>query len=193
MISDLVRASKGNVRATDEEIVRVVGALVSAGTGTPGVACVRALRSLLLNPEQLSLLRSDRSLLANAVDELMRYDTGLTMMPRYVLEDFELRGHTFKKGQLVALSIVGANRDPRVFPDNPERLDIRRDCREALSFGHGPHYCTGANVALVEMRLMISAALDFLPPHARLLEDQIRWSARGFMSQIKNLPVDFGD
>ena len=192
LISDLVRASNGNVRASDEEIVRVVASLVSAGNGTPGVACARALRSLLLNPDQVALLRSDRSLLANAVGELMRYDTGLTLMPRYVLEDFELRGRAFKKGQLVALSILGANRDPRVFPDNPEKLDIRRDTREAVSFGHGPHYCTGSNVALVEMRLMIQAALDFLPPNARLLEEKIRWSERGVMSQIKDLPVDFG-
>ena len=66
------------------------------------------------HPVQLSLLRSERSLLANAVDELLRYDSGWPSIPRYVLEDFELRGRTLKKGQLVALSLIGANRDPRV-------------------------------------------------------------------------------
>ena len=167
-----------------------MGALIAPGTGTPGVACARALRSLLLHPSQLALLRSDPSLLANAVDELLRYDSGLAFFPRYVLEDFELRGHRLQEGQLVALSLVGANRDPRVFPD-PDRLDLRRDVSRALSFGHGPHYCPGANVALVELRLMLGAALDLLPPNARLLEDQISWSSRGFMGQIKSLPVDF--
>ncbi len=186
MISDLLSAAS----ASNEEIARVVGALIAPGTGTPGVACARALRSLLLHPVQLSHLRSDRSLLANAVGELLRYDSGLTVFPRYVLEDFELRSRTLKKGQLVALSLLGANRDPRVFPD-PDALDLRRDTSEALSFGHGPHYCPGVNVALVELRLMLDAALDVLPPNARLLEDQIRWSSSGFMGQIKSLPVDF--
>jgi cytochrome P450 len=192
LISDLVRASRTATQASDDEIVRVVAALVSAGTGTPGVACARALRALLQHPAQLSLLRNRRGLLDNAVEELLRYDNGLTLMPRYVVEEFELRGRAFRKGQLVALSLVGANRDPRVFPD-PDRLDIGRDASDAVGFGHGPHYCTGANVARIEMRLMLTAALDFLPPGARLLEDQIRWSARGFMGQIKNLPVDFAD
>lgn len=190
LISDLVRASSAATAAGNEEIVRVVGALIAPGTGTPSVACARALRSLLLHPLQLSLLRSERSLLDNAVDELLRYDSGMTLMPRYVLEDFQLRNRTLKKGQLVALSLVGANRDPRVFPE-PDALDIRRNTSEAMSFGHGPHYCPGANVARVELRSMVDAALDFLPPGARLLEDQIRWSSRGFLSQIKSLPVDF--
>lgn len=190
IISDLLRASSAAAPASDEEIVRIVGALVAPGTGTPSVACARALRSLLLHPVELSLLRSERSLLANAVDELLRYDGGVGFMPRYVLEDFELRSRTLKKGQLVALSLVGANRDPRVFAD-PDRLDLRRDTSEAMSFGYGSHYCPGANVARVEIRSMLDAALDFLPPAARLLEDRIRWSSRGFMSQIKSLPVDF--
>jgi hypothetical protein len=60
-----------------------------------------------------------------------------------------------------------------------------------LSFGHGSHYCVGANIARMELRLMIDAALDFIPQGARLLEDEIRWSKKGFMSQIKSLPVDF--
>lgn len=190
MISDLVGASSAATPASNEHIVRIVGALIAPGTGTPSVAAARALRSLLRHPVQLSLLRSERSLLANAVDELLRYDSGMTLMPRYVLEDFELRSRTLKKGQLVALSLVGANRDPRVFQD-PDELDLRRDTSEAMSFGHGPHYCPGANVARVELRSMLDAALDFLPPGARLLEDQIRWSSRGFLSQIKSLPVDF--
>jgi cytochrome P450 len=191
LISDLVSAAGGAAPASNDEIVRVVGGLIAPGTGTPSVACARALRSLLLNPAQLSLLRAEPALLANAVDELLRYDSGLTLMPRYVLHDFVLRDRTLKRGQLVALSLVGANRDPRVFA-NPDTLDLRRDASEAMSFGHGPHYCPGANVARAELYSVIDAALDFLPPDARLLEDQVQWSSRGFMGQIKSLPVDFG-
>lgn len=191
MISDLVAASTSTMPASDEEIAHVMSALVSVATGTPGAACTRALWALLRHPSQLTLLRSERSLLENAVEELMRYDSSLSLFARYALEDFELRGRTIKKGQLVALSLIGANHDPRVFPDNPDGLDVRRDTTEAVSFGYGVHYCPGANLGRVELRLMIDAALDFLPPDARLLEDQIRWSSRGLASQIKTLPVDF--
>jgi len=60
-----------------------------------------------------------------------------------------------------------------------------------VSFGFGPRYCPGASIARMEPRLMIDAALDFLSPTARLREDEIRWSEKGMMSQIKSLPVDF--
>jgi cytochrome P450 len=190
-ISDLVRAS-ATTRASDEDIVRVIGALVSVGNGTPSAACARSLRALLMHPSQFAMLRNDRSLLEHAVDEFMRYDSSLSLFPRYVRKDFELHGRSFKKGQLVALSLIGADHDPRVFADAPDELNLCRDTTEAVSFGHGPHYCPGANIARVELRVMLAAALDFLPAHARLVEEQIRWSSRGIVSQLKNLPVDFG-
>ncbi len=188
MISDLVTVSEG---ASDDDITRVVSGLVSAGTGTTSIATARGLRALLHHPDTLAELRANRALLPDAVQELLRYDSGLIVMPRYVVDDFEFRGRALRKGQLVGLSMMGANRDPAVF-DDPDVLDIRRDNKHSLSFGYGSHYCIGSNIARTEMRLMIDAALDFLPEGARLLEDRIRWSARGLMSQIKALPVDFG-
>jgi cytochrome P450 len=190
IITDLLAAAAANERTTDEDIVCVVAALIATGTNTPGNAASRGLLSLFQHPDQLELLRRDRALLPNAIEELLRYDSGLVAMARYVLEDFELRGRALKKGQLVILSLTGANRDPRVFPD-PERIDLRRDARAHVAFGHGPHYCVGINVARSALQLMLDAALDFLPPEARLLEDQIRWSSKGLTSQLKSLPVDF--
>jgi cytochrome P450 len=191
LISDLVRVSTAEAPATDMDVARVIAALVSAGTGTASLTAARSIRSLLRHPEQLATLRADRSLLTHAIEELMRYDSGVFGMPRYVKEDFELRGKSIRRGQLMVLSLMGANRDPRAFPE-PDRLDLQRDTSAALSFGFGPHYCIGANLARVELRLMIDAALDFIPPGAVLLEDQIKWSAAGFLSQIRSLPVDFG-
>jgi cytochrome P450 len=190
IITDLLAVGEGNERTTVEDIAGVVAALIATGTNTPGNGASRALLSLLRNPDQLELVRRDRSLLPNAIEELMRYDSGLVAMARYVLEDFELHDRTLKKGQLVILSLTGANRDPRVFPD-PERIDVSRDTRATMAFGHGPHYCVGVHIARSELHLMLDAALDFLPPHARLLEDQIRWNAKGLTSQLKRLPVDF--
>lgn len=189
LISDLVGAASGAGVASDDDVTRIVSAVVSAGTGTTSIAAARALRTLLLHPEELALLRRDRELLPSAVQELLRFDSGLIVMPRYVVEDFELRGCSLRKGQLVALSMMGANRDPRVF-DEPDVLDFRRDTKNTLSFGHGEHFCIGANIARAELRFLLDAALDFLPPDAPLLEDRIVWSKRGMMSQIRQLPVD---
>jgi len=190
IITELLKVSAASTQDEIDNVVRIVSALVSAGTGTTGVACARGLRTLLLHPGELARLRNDRSLLPNAVEELLRYDSGLALVPRYVVDDFELRGRRLKKGQLVALSVLGANRDPSVF-EEPDRLDFGRNCRQALSFGHGPHYCTGTSIARVELLAMFEAALDFLPEGARLLENQIRWSSRGLMGQMRSLPVDF--
>jgi cytochrome P450 len=189
LISDLLDASDRSPAAIDL-VTRVVAGLVSAGSGTTSVGFGRAMRTLLHHPEQLSELRRDRSLLPNAIEELMRFDNGVLFMPRYVLEDFEFRDQKFQRGQLVLASLIGANRDPRVFVD-PDRLDLRRDARQHVGFSHGHHYCAGANIARMQLRLMIGAALDFIPEGARLLEEEIRWSAKGVVSQIKSLPVDF--
>jgi cytochrome P450 len=190
LISDLLKASDGGRPASPDDVTRVIAALVSAGTSTANAACGRALHTLLKQPDQLSLLRRDRSILPNAVDELLRYHSGLSIMPRYVLEDLSVRGRTLRTGQLVLLSLLGANRDPRVFCE-PDRVDLRRDARDAVTFGYGTHYCIGANIARMELRLMIDAALDVMPPDALLLEDEIRWGKKGWMGQMKSLPVNF--
>jgi cytochrome P450 len=176
-ISALVAAADAGPVTTVEDLTRVITGLVAAGTGTTSIAGARALRTLLKHPGLLAQLRRERSLIPAAMNELLRYDSGLIVMPRYVVEDLNLRGRSLKTGQLVVLSLMGANRDPRVFPE-PDRVDFRRDTKEALSFGYGVHYCPGANIARLELCLMLEAALDFLPPGAQLLEDQIRWSRR---------------
>jgi cytochrome P450 len=189
LISDLLDASDRSPAAIDL-VTGVVAALVSAGSGTTSVGFGRAMRTLLHHPEQLAELRRDRSLMPNAVEELMRFDSGMLFTPRYVLEDFELHGHKIRRGQLVLGGLMSANRDPRVFAD-PDRLDLRRDARAHMGFSYGHHYCGGANIARMQLRLMLGAALDFIPEHARLREHEIRWSAKGVLSQIKTLPVDF--
>lgn len=175
----------------DEDVVRIAAGLISAGTETITLASTRALRTLFQHPSELDRLRRDRSMLPNAVTELLRYDMGLFGMPRYVVDDFELRGRHLRRGQLVVLSFEGAHRDPRAF-DAPERLDLRRETKNLIAFGHGVHHCIGSNVARTELRLMLDAALDFLPAEARLREEQICWGGAGIVSRIKSLPVDFG-
>ena len=127
----------------------------------------------------------------NAVNELLRFDFGSLGLPRYALQDFELRGKKIRKGELLLLSFMGAHRDPEVFRD-PDRFDVRRDTSRLTIFGHGPHYCLGANLARTELACMFEAVLNLLPAEARLLEDQIEWIRFGMFNAINSLPVDFG-
>jgi len=191
LVSDLLAAHDADDPVTNDEIVLMVAGLVAAGSETTTIGGTRAIRTLLQNPDQMQLLRDDLSLIPNAVNESLRFDFGSAGLPRYALRDFELRGKQIRKGQVLMLNFTGAHRDPEVFPD-PDRFDVRRDTKDVTIFGHGPHYCLGANLARTEMGCMIEAALDFLPEDARLLEDQIEWTRTSIFGRIQSLPVDFG-
>ena len=191
LISDLLSAHGTDGPVTNDEIVLMVAGLVAAGSETTTIGGSRAIRTLLQHSDQMAILREDASLVANAVSEVLRFDFGSAGLPRYALNDFELRGKTIRKGQVLMLSFTGAHRDPEVFRD-PDRFDVRRDTKDLTIFGHGPHYCLGANLARTEMGCMIEAALDFLPAGARLLEDRIEWSRASMFSRIQALPIDFG-
>lgn len=175
-----------------EDVVHVVSGLISAGTETIMLAATRALRTLFQHPAELARLRRDHDLIPTAISELLRYDMGLFGMPRYVIEDFELRGRSLRAGQLVVLSFTGAHRDPRAF-DTPDRLDLRRETKNLIVFGHGAHHCIGANIARTELRIMLEAALEFMPDDARLREEEIHWGGFGILDRIKTLPIDFGE
>lgn len=191
IVSDLVQATHEDDSMTNDEIVLIVAALVAAGTETTTMGSTRGIRALLQHPDQMQRLRESPDLMPNAVDELLRWDFGAIGLPRYAVEDFEFCGKAIKKGQLLMLNMMGAHRDPSVFPD-PDKLDLGRDTRALTIFGHGPHYCLGANLARQELRCMYEAALDFLPVDAHLLEDQIRWTRVAMFTGIDTLPVDFG-
>lgn len=192
MISDLVTSHDEDDTMSNDEIMVMIAGLVAAGTETTSIGGTRGIRTLLQHPEELERLRKDPSLMPNAVNEILRFDFGSLGIPRYALRDFELRGKKIRKGQLILLSLLGAHRDPDVFPD-PDRFDIGRDTSRLTIFGHGPHFCLGVNMARTELASMFEAALEFMPPQARLLEDEIRWDRSGMFSRISSLPIDFGD
>jgi cytochrome P450 len=191
LISDLLAKHEDEGSATVEEIILVISGLVAAGTETTAMGTTMALRTLYRNPDQFASLREDRSLMPNAVRELLRYDFGSAGLPRYAVEDFELRGQKIEKGQPLILSFLGAHRDPSIFED-PDRFDIRRDTRDLTIFGRGAHYCIGANLAQLEMGIMLDAALDVLPEDSKLLEDQIEWMRLGMFARADSMPIDFG-
>lgn len=190
LVSDLVRAQEEDDRLEDDEIVMLITALIGAGSETTALGGLLAVRVLLDHPELAARLRADASLVPAAVEEILRWGFGGPAgIPRYALRDFTLRGREIRRGQMLMLSLGGANRDPAVFPD-PDRLDLARDRRETLVFGHGPHYCLGAHLARQEMGCMIEAFLEIAPPGSRLREDRIEREPLGIFQRPRNLPVE---
>jgi cytochrome P450 len=193
MITDLVQASDAGHALDDQEIIMLLTGLIGAGSETTAIGGMLALMTVLENPEALERLRADRSLLPKTISEILRFNFGGPGgLPRYAKRDFELRGKPIKKGQMLMLSFAGAGRDPAIYPD-PDTFDIDRDPKELLTFGSGPHFCIGANLARTELRCMLDAALDFLPKGASFWRDDMEMAPMGFFKRPVTFPVDFGN
>jgi cytochrome P450 len=190
MISDLIRAQDRGDRLSDDQIVMTITGLIGAGSETTSLGGMISAMTLLDHPEQMERLRRDRSLIPNAISEILRFGFGGPGgLPRYAVRDFELRGKTIKQGQMMLLSFGGASRDPAVYED-PDRFDVTRDVRDLITFGNGPHYCLGANLARQEMACMVEAMLDFLPPGSRWLKERMELQTSGLFRRPVTLPVE---
>lgn len=132
--------------------------LIIAGNETTRTAMSGGLTTLLDHPEQLAALRDDPSLLPGAVEEMLRYWPPIHHFRRTAMCDVDLRGKTIREGDKVLMWYPSGNRDESVFED-PDRFDIRRDPNDHLSFGHGEHFCLGASLARLEMRVMFEELL----------------------------------
>jgi cytochrome P450 len=158
ILSDLARHDD----LTVEELTGSAFLLLLAGHETTANMLALGTFALLEHPEQLAELRANPELLPDAVEELMRYLSVVDILYRYATEDIELGGETIRKGSTVVVSMLAANRDPRRF-DDPDTVDIRRDARGHLSFGHGFHHCLGNQLARIEMRAGFEALLRRFP------------------------------
>ena len=192
LLSDLLQAKSGDeAPITDDEIVLLVSGLIGAGSETTALGGLVAIITLVQNPEAMERLRADRPLLPTALNEILRFGLGGPgALHRFAVRDFELRGRQIRKGQTLMLSFGGANRDPSVYP-NPDRLDLDREPVDLLTFGHGTHFCLGVHLARQEMRCMLDAALDFIPPGSFLRPDLMEFTPMGFLRRPSNLPVEF--
>jgi cytochrome P450 len=124
---------------------------------------VNALWHLLTHPDQLELVRTQPELLAGAVEESLRLEPAAATIDRYATRDVELGGAPIRTGDLVTISIAGANRDPASFPD-PERFDVQRDnAGRHVAFAGGPHVCIGMHLARLEAHSALRLVLARLP------------------------------
>jgi cytochrome P450 len=156
---------------TRDEVVSNLAVLMFGGIETTEGMIANALLHLLSSPDERALVEDDPSLLANAVEESLRLEPAAAVIDRYATRDADFGGAPIRSGELVRLSIAGANRDPAVFPD-PDRFDVRREnARLHVAFAHGPHVCLGMHLARLEAHTAVGRVLERLP-RLRLDPDQ---------------------
>jgi len=162
LISDLAHAELGGERLTDEEIFSFLRLLLPAGVETTYRSTGNLLFSLLSRPDQLDAVRADRSLVPQAIEEALRFETPLLTITRLATKDTVLSGVEIPAGSTVLVMLAAANRDETRWPD-PNRFDIFREPKLHISFGQGPHVCLGMHLARIEMRVALNLLLDRLP------------------------------
>src|ERR1700726_3608853 len=164
LTTQLVQAEEDGNKLTNEELTANIMLLFIAGHETTINLIGNSLLALHRNPDQLSLLKANPSMIANAIDEFLRFEPSVQFTGRVALEDIDdLGGKKIPKGESVLCLLGSANRDPAVYPDHPDCLDITRKNIKPLSFGGGIHFCLGAQLARIEVEIAINTLLRRLP------------------------------
>ncbi len=186
VLTTLLAARREDTSLSLEDIVDNVVFLFFAGFETTTNLLSTMFSALLAFPDQLELIRSDRSLISSAVEEFLRFDAPIQATARLVRHPLEIEGRQIREGRVVVLLLGSANHDEQVFPD-ADRLDVSRSPNPHVSFGGGVHVCLGAALARMEAK----AALSWLVGNTTSLEpagDEVRRHSVTFRS-FQNLPV----
>jgi cytochrome P450 len=161
--SSLVAAASRSGGLERAEVVSNAAVFLFGGIETTEGMIANAILHLLAHPDQRALVDADRGLLPNAIEESLRLEPAAAVIDRYATGDTRLGEALIEQGELVTISIAGANRDPGVFPD-PDRFDVRREnARLQVAFAHGPHVCIGMHLARLEAHTAVGRLLDRLP------------------------------
>ena len=187
MISAMVQAEVGGERLTDLEILATCNMMATAGGGTSRSAIAMSLWWLHQFPDQLAKLKSNLELINLAAEEFLRFDAPTQRGIRTAREDFEIAGNRIRKGQIFHIMIGAANRDPTQFKE-PDRIDITRDPNRHVTLGHGVHYCLGAALARLELRVAVASFLKRFPDY-RLASSKIVFMDRTASRRPTGVPV----
>jgi cytochrome P450 len=190
LLSALLAARDDEDRLSENELVSMAFLLLVAGHETTVNLIASGVLALLLNPGELARLRADRSLLGSAVEELLRYVNPVNNATfRFTGEPVEIDGVPIGPGEVVLVSLSGADRDPSRYAD-PDRLDLGRDSGGHVAFGHGIHYCLGAPLARLEAEIAFGALLDrFGELTLAVPPDALRWRPSTLIHGLESLPV----
>jgi cytochrome P450 len=193
LLSALVEVAEDGDRLSQPELVGMALLLLVAGHETTVNLIGNAVLGLLTHPDQLTLLRERPELVPGAVEEFLRWNTPVYTAPvRFASEDVEVAGTTVPAGAVVYLSLGSANRDSERFPD-ADALRVDRDPAGHVAFGHGLHFCLGAQLARIEGEVAIRALLDRYPRLSLAVDPaELQYRRSVLIHGLTALPVAVG-
>jgi cytochrome P450 len=187
LLSVLLHASDEGEALDEAELIGFCALLVMAGTETTTNALGNAIFLLDRHRDLRAQLAARPRIPAAAIDEILRCESPVQGLTRSLARDVELHGRRLRAGERVHLLFASANRDERAFAE-PERIDLAREPNHHLAFGFGIHFCLGASLARLELRVGLEEWLARAPRHALLaqgLQRVVSDTNRGF----ERLPV----
>ena len=187
--SALIAARDGADQLDEDELVRLVIALLVNGSITTTNIIGTGTYLLLTHPDQLGLVRSRPQLLRGAIEEVLRLQAPIGALTWQAAEDIAVAGSVIAAGDYVITSLQGANRDPSWF-DEPDRFDVARSPNPHLSFSHGIHHCLGAPLARMETHVALGALLRRFP--GLRLDGEPVWRDSHVVRGLVHLPVAVG-
>lgn len=189
MLSVVVDATLDDVdppALSDAELYAFFSLLFSAGSETTRNAIAGGLLALIERPDQLDALRADPVLLPGAIEEMLRWTAPSPSKRRTATRTTSLVGNTIEPGDKVLFWEGSANRDERVF-ERSMSFDVRRDPNPHLTFGHGIHYCLGASLARLEMRVLFEELLPAFVSYE--LVEPVEWTRSNRHTGIRHMPL----
>jgi cytochrome P450 len=190
LISALLQAEEAGNQLSESELYSTVVLLIIAGHETTVNLIGNSILALMRFPDVRATLQQHPEQMAGALDEFLRYESPVERsFSRWAAKDTELGGQHIKQGDLVMGILGAANHDPEKFP-NPEVLDLSRDAKRQLAFGHGMHYCLGMPLARLEGEIALNSLLQNLPNlHLRIPEEELTWRTLPMFRGVKQIPV----
>ena len=193
LLSRLIAAEEAGDRLSSSELLSVVTMMLVAGTDTTRNQLSNMIHTFAEHPDQWEILRERPELVANAVEEAIRWEPATEALPRMTLEDIEIGGHVVPANTLVLLMSMSANHDESALP-GAGSFDITRETPAGwhlLTFGGGVHYCLGANLARMEL-VEALAELSSRLPSLRLDGDAVLHPPPAPISGYRSLPIAWG-
>jgi cytochrome P450 len=192
-ISDLIKANDASPNPIAQiEMVDMIRIFLIGGNETTALAIGTMMHRLLERPERFALLKDNPSLIPRTIEETLRYDTPTQWSGRTTTMDTTLAGTPIPAGSRVYLMWASGNRDPQKFPDRPDQFDQERSGATGhVAFGYGPHFCVGAPLARLEMKITLETFLARLH-NLRLSENnEYRYHAHPILRGVEHLHVEF--
>lgn len=190
LMSILVHAEIDGEKLDDEALLQDSLLILVGGDETTRHVITGGMHELLRNPDQMRKLVDNPALVPSAVEEMLRWVTPIQNMSRTATRDLELRGQKVREGDKLLLLYPSANRDENVFHD-PFRFDVERKPNEHLAFGgYGTHFCLGASLARLEMRVMFEEIVRRIPDVALVSDDRPKLRPSNFIVGITEMEVE---